>query len=400
MLRLGKVVSVLLILLFISPFVTPADAQSSSIVYGVFFYSPSCPHCHEVMQNHWPSIQAQFGEQLQVAFVDVTTAAGANLMRAAREALQIAANGVPMLILGSEVLVGSVEIPQRAPTLIRIGLDSGGIPYPAIPGMSSYFAAPQQTVLSTEPAFEIANVLAVIVLIGLVGVSVATITAGWLCIVHDDKRLLTRFGSKWGLWAIRIGVGMGLLLTLSLAVGGVDESGIRLIAAGILLLMLLLLGLTWMTQTLHGLARSFIPVTIIVGLIVASYLAYVELTLSDASCGAFGDCNTVQQSAYARILGIPIGIIGVVGYLVMLMTVLVDQVRHSPITHVLLLLFGFVGVLFSIYLTFLEPFVIGATCLWCLTSAVCMALVLWAALPAGVPTLRAIVRGESLRKVH
>jgi uncharacterized membrane protein len=34
------------------------------------------------------------------------------------------------------------------------------------------------------------------------------------------------------------------------------------------------------------------------------------------------------------------------------------------------------GVLFSIYLTFLEPFVIGATCLWCITSAVIMMLLL------------------------
>jgi uncharacterized membrane protein len=38
-------------------------------------------------------------------------------------------------------------------------------------------------------------------------------------------------------------------------------------------------------------------------------------------------------------------------------------------------------VLFSIYLTFLEPFVIGATCAWCLTSALIMTLLLWAAAP-------------------
>ena len=36
----------------------------------------------------------------------------------------------------------------------------------------------------------------------------------------------------------------------------------------------------------------------------------------------------------------------------------------------------FGGTLFSIYLTFLEPFVIGAVCAWCLTSAVVMTLLL------------------------
>ena len=37
------------------------------------------------------------------------------------------------------------------------------------------------------------------------------------------------------------------------------------------------------------------------------------------------------------------------------------------------------GTLFSIYLTFLEPFVIGATCAWCITSALVMTLIFWAA---------------------
>jgi uncharacterized membrane protein len=37
-----------------------------------------------------------------------------------------------------------------------------------------------------------------------------------------------------------------------------------------------------------------------------------------------------------------------------------------------------VGTLFSVYLTFLEAFVIGATCFWCITSAVLMGLILWA----------------------
>ena len=36
----------------------------------------------------------------------------------------------------------------------------------------------------------------------------------------------------------------------------------------------------------------------------------------------------------------------------------------------------FAGTLFSIYLTFLEPFVIGATCAWCLTSALLMTILM------------------------
>jgi uncharacterized membrane protein len=43
----------------------------------------------------------------------------------------------------------------------------------------------------------------------------------------------------------------------------------------------------------------------------------------------------------------------------------------------------FTGTLFSIYLTFLEPFVIGATCAWCLTSAVLMTLLMLLSLGPG-----------------
>ena len=44
---------------------------------------------------------------------------------------------------------------------------------------------------------------------------------------------------------------------------------------------------------------------------------------------------------------------------------------------------SYLGTLFSIYLTVLEPFVIGATCLWCLSSAVIMTVIMWlAAKPA------------------
>ena len=53
----------------------------------------------------------------------------------------------------------------------------------------------------------------------------------------------------------------------------------------------------------------------IVGLVAAAYLAYVETAAVTAVCGPVGDCNTVQQSAYARLFGVlPIGVLGLAGY--------------------------------------------------------------------------------------
>ena len=50
---------------------------------------------------------------------------------------------------------------------------------------------------------------------------------------------------------------------------------------------------------------------------------------------------------------------------------------------VALFVLALAGAVFSIYLTFLEPFVIGASCVWCLTSAVVMGMLVWLTAPAG-----------------
>jgi hypothetical protein len=120
------------------------------------------------------------------------------------------------------------------------------------------------------------------------------------------------------------------------------------------------------------------PLLGLAGLGVASYLAHVEVRGVEAVCGPVGDCNTVQQSEYARLFGVvPIGVLGVLGFTAILLAWAVRRWGASRISSwaavALLAMTGF-GVLFSIYLTVLEPFVIGATCLWCLSSAVIMTI--------------------------
>jgi uncharacterized membrane protein len=131
-----------------------------------------------------------------------------------------------------------------------------------------------------------------------------------------------------------------------------------------------------------------VAMIILAGLGVAAYLSFVEVTQSEAICGPVGDCNTVQQSPYARLFGlIPIGILGVYGYAALGLGWMLRG-RGSPaasaVVAIGLWLVALVGTLFSIYLTVLEPFVIGATCMWCVTSAVLMTLLLWAATPAAI----------------
>ncbi|NJL57629.1 hypothetical protein HC928_22735, partial [bacterium] len=128
----------------------PVHSQTT-YVYGIFFYSPTCPHCHEVIDNDWPLMQEEFGDHLRVLFIDASTAAGAAIMQQARDAMNIPSSGVPMLIMGEHVLVGSVEIPAEAPGIVRAALQAGGIGLPPIPGIEPVFqAALQRAGLSTE----------------------------------------------------------------------------------------------------------------------------------------------------------------------------------------------------------------------------------------------------------
>ncbi len=128
-----------------------------------------------------------------------------------------------------------------------------------------------------------------------------------------------------------------------------------------------------------------VPVLAFVGVGVAAYLTYIEVTGMEAVCGPVGDCNTVQQSPYATLFGaIPVGGLGLVGYVVLLAAWALVRggsaaMRGAARMPLWILALG--AVLFSVYLTFLEPFVIGATCAWCLTSAVITTLILLAATP-------------------
>ena len=122
-------------------------------------------------------------------------------------------------------------------------------------------------------------------------------------------------------------------------------------------------------------------VGVLVGVGVAAYLSYIEITHAEAACGPVGDCNTVNQSEYATLFGfLPVGILGLVGYAVIFVLWFLgrsaDGAKSSRATLGLWAAALF-GTLFSVYLTFLEPFVIGATCMWCITSAVVMMALLW-----------------------
>ena len=84
------------------------------------------------------------------------------------------------------------------------------------------------------------------------------------------------------------------------------------------------------------------------------------------------------------------GVAGLAGYGLILALWGLSRGGHRPALDAALLVITLGGTAFSAYLTFLEPFVIGATCMWCLLSALTMMALLWLSLPAGWPAVRTI----------
>ena len=100
-------------------------------------------------------------------------------------------------------------------------------------------------------------------------------------------------------------------------------------------------------------------------------------------CGKSGGCLTVQASKYAEFLGLPVAAYGAGGYLALLIVGfagLQGRWADAPGPTKLLALLSGIGVLFTVYLTALELFVIHAICRWCVASAVIIVLIFVASL--------------------
>jgi uncharacterized membrane protein len=105
------------------------------------------------------------------------------------------------------------------------------------------------------------------------------------------------------------------------------------------------------------------------GVGVAGYLTWAHFADSSVLCVAGGGCETVQESEYAEIAGIPVAVLGLGAYAAILALVLWDSAGARLAAAAL----AFVGLLFSLYLLALQLFVIDAVCIWCLANDVVIA---------------------------
>jgi len=115
----------------------------------------------------------------------------------------------------------------------------------------------------------------------------------------------------------------------------------------------------------------------LLGILVSAYLWLYKIgAIATIACGN-GGCERVQASPWSRFLGIDVALIGLLGYCALFgMTLLSLQPKYAaarwPIQALLALSAG--AVAFTLYLKYLEFFVIGSVCRWCVISAVLISL--------------------------
>jgi uncharacterized membrane protein/glutaredoxin len=328
-----------------TPFVAPAPpGPERSVVHAVMFWMDGCPHCHEVIENVLPPLQAKYGAQFDLQLIEVVTTEDIDRLYEVGASFGFAKEqvGVPFLIIGDRALVGSDQIPAELPQLIEQHLASGGVAYPTVPGVATPVA------------------------VGAAGCSVAT-----PCADSAAPSPAGAVSAETAAHSAPVSNGFALAIAIMIGmVGALVYSGAALIRRP---------ADTSASTDTRGRDVAFVTLTLI-GLGVAGYLAYVETQAVAAICGPVGDCNAVQASEYARLFGVlPIGVLGVIGYVLILIAWLWGRLRSDRVAEaapLIVLSLTVFGVLFSLYLTFLEPFVIKAVCIWCLTSAVIMTVLM------------------------
>jgi uncharacterized membrane protein len=121
----------------------------------------------------------------------------------------------------------------------------------------------------------------------------------------------------------------------------------------------------------------------IVGIGIAGYLTYVHYAGINPACTAGTSCVKVQTSVWSKLDGVPVALIGLIGYVAILASLLAGDREEARLATLGLTLIGF-G--FSAYLTYRELFSIRAVCEWCASSAGIMTILLGCAIARYVRT--------------
>ncbi len=117
------------------------------------------------------------------------------------------------------------------------------------------------------------------------------------------------------------------------------------------------------------LLRIALVVVSAAGIGIAAYLTYVHYRPAALVCTGGGGCESVQESKYAVLAGIPVAILGLAYWIAALVLV----IWNSELARTLTAALAITGLAFAAYLVILQLFVIDAICVWCMVNDLVLA---------------------------
>jgi len=317
----------------LAPVIAFADDSraSSPDVRALVFFDPDTSQGKELFAFYLPGLFERYGDRLEVSGIDLSQTQGRTAYSEAAKRLSLPHQPIdaPVVVVGNRAIVGLFDIATSlGDDFEDLAKDPSAKSWPPDPALQKMLPDGIETVKvrvasegvaqvesAPEPTGDrIANALAVAVLLGMVA-----------ALIHSLARLRRQNNMP------EPGTSVALLLTLAIGLG------------------------------------------------ISAYTAYTALADVEPMCGPIGNCAAVQESEYSKLFGIPLGMLGLIGYSLILVTWLIARYLspQGGRWHWIPWAVALFGVLFSLRLTALEPFVIGEICIWCLGSAVSITAALW-----------------------
>jgi cytochrome c biogenesis protein CcdA/thiol-disulfide isomerase/thioredoxin len=105
--------------------------QAQGVVKGYLFYTPTCPHCHRIIEEFLPKIQGKYGNSLEITLLNVQEPANYLFWVFIEDQAKIPQEyrGVPFMVIGQHILIGEVDIQQHMEEVVELYLKQGGVDY-------------------------------------------------------------------------------------------------------------------------------------------------------------------------------------------------------------------------------------------------------------------------------
>ncbi|MBU2515465.1 vitamin K epoxide reductase family protein [bacterium] len=307
-------------------------AASKTTLKAVLFYKTDCQECETAIQNILPKYVKKLDSKLKILAINNSISEGASVFLDTLLTLNIPAySQLPILIIGSHILTGLDDINQNLPGVLSAPSDATVYDWPQVSSINSLVKKIQQ--MESVPS------------------------AKWIDGNTEQGFSETVNTFKYNFKKDIVGNSIALIVLIGMLMA---------VVFGIILFVK-----RPMTESC-SISVAY-PILGITALSIAGYLFYSGVVESELMCGPVGECNTVQQSKYAMLFNvIPVSLLGIVNYCVGLICWIQSKLANKTLNAYFVILgwgTSVCGVGFFIYLTFLEPFIIGASCAWCLTAA-------------------------------